>query len=129
MKKIPLIAAALIAMSTPAMAEGDIKAGKKVFKKCKACHSLKPGDNKVGPTLHNILGAQAGMNPDFRYSKAMKDAELVWDVETLAAFLTKPKDVVPRTSMAFNGLKKPEQVDDLIAYLQSEMDPEEAASE
>ncbi|MGR3815914.1 MAG: c-type cytochrome [Cognatishimia activa] len=124
MKKIALMAAALAALSTAAMAEGDIKAGKKVFKKCKACHSLKPEDNKVGPTLYNIIDAASGANPDFRYSKAMSEAGLTWDVETLSAFLTKPKDVVPRTSMAFSGLKKPEQVDDLIAYLQSEMEAE-----
>ncbi|QTN34733.1 c-type cytochrome [Cognatishimia activa] len=124
MKKIALMAAALAALSTAAMAEGDIKAGKKVFKKCKACHSLKPADNKVGPTLFNIIDAASGANPDFRYSKAMAEAGLTWDVETLSAFLTKPKDVVPRTSMAFSGLKKPEQVDDLIAYLQSEMEAE-----
>ena len=129
MKKLVIIASVLVAVSSIASAEGDIKAGKKVFKKCKACHSLKPEDNKVGPTLYNIIGAEAGMNPGFRYSKAMTEAGLVWDVETLAAFVTKPKDVVPRTSMAFAGLKKAEQVDDLIAYLQSEMEPEVEASE
>ena len=108
-------------LTSPAWAEGDIKSGKKVFKKCKACHSLKPEDNKVGPTLYNIIGATSGSVEGFRYSKAMADAGLIWDLETLGAFVTKPKDVVPGTSMAFGGLKKPQQVDDLLAYLQSEM--------
>ena len=120
MKPTVLIVLASISLSTVAFAEGDVKAGKKVFKKCKACHSLKEGNNKVGPTLYNIIGTTAGTNPDFRYSGAMAESGVVWDVDTLAAFLTKPKDVIPDTSMAFGGLKKPEQVDDLIAYLQSE---------
>lgn len=124
MVKFALTVATLFTLSSAAMAEGDIKAGKKVFKKCKACHSLKAGDNKVGPTLYNIIGAMSGANPDFRYSKAMSEAGLIWDTDTLAAFFTKPKDLVPGTSMAFGGLKKPAQVDDLIAYLQSEMETE-----
>lgn len=108
-----------LASATSVSAE-DIKAGKKVFKKCKACHTLKPDDSRVGPTLYNIVGAPSGAAEGFLYSSAMKDAGLVWDEATLAAFLAKPKDVVPKTSMSFAGLKKEDDILNLIAYLKSE---------
>ena len=96
---------------------GDIKAGKKVFKKCKACHKVKKGRNGVGPTLYNIVGAPAGAVEGFRYSKAMENSGLVWDAATLSRFLAAPKAVVPSTKMAFRGLKKQSDIDDVIAYL------------
>lgn len=53
--------AAPAAPATTAVAfAGDAKVGKKVFKKCKACHSVKAGKNGVGPSLHKIIGAEAG---------------------------------------------------------------------
>jgi len=96
---------------------GDAKAGKKVFKKCKACHKLKKGKNGAGPSLHNIMGMQAASVEGFKYSKAMQKADLVWDVETMSAFLQKPKSVVPKTKMQFGGLKKDKDIENLIAYL------------
>ena len=119
---IKCVAAALIslmALSTPALAEGNIKAGKKIFKKCKACHDVKEGKNKVGPSLYNIVGATAGKVDGFKYSKAMAESGLVWDEANLRAFVTKPKELVPGNRMAFAGLKKEKQIDDLIAYLNS----------
>ena len=119
---IKCVAAALIslmALSTPALAEGNIKAGKKIFKKCKACHDVKEGKNKVGPSLYNIVGATAGKVEGFKYSKAMTESDLVWDEANLRAFVTKPKELVPGNRMAFAGLKKEKQIDDLIAYLNS----------
>ncbi|WP_164659609.1 cytochrome c family protein [Tropicibacter sp. Alg240-R139] len=110
----------LITLSTAAMAEGDAKAGKKVFNKCKACHTVKEGKNKVGPTLFRIVGARAAQVDGFKYSDALLDAELTWNVETLKAFLTKPKELVPGNKMSFAGLKKEQQIDDLIAYLVAE---------
>lgn len=103
----------------PAMAEGDIKKGKKVFKKCKACHSLKEGQNKVGPSMFGIIGSNSGSIEGYKYSDAMLAANLTWDEATLKEFLRKPKDLVPNTKMAFGGLKMEKQIDDLLAYLQS----------
>ena len=111
--------ASLMALSTPALAEGNIKAGKKIIKKCKACHDVKEGKNKVGPSLYNIVGATAGKVEGFKYSKAMAESGLVWDDANLRAFVTKPKELVPGNRMAFAGLKKEKQIDDLIAYLNS----------
>ena len=100
------IAAALGAFGSPALAEGDAAAGEKVFKKCKACHSLEEGKKKVGPSLFGVMGKPAGAVDGFKYSKAMLASGLTWDDETLAKYLTKPKALVPKTKMSFAGLKK-----------------------
>ncbi len=101
-------------------AQGDAKAGKKVFRKCSACHKLKEGRNGVGPTLFGILGAQAGQVEGFKYSAALKDSGITWDAQTLSEFLADPRGSVPGNKMQFPGLKKDEDIVNLLAYLQEE---------
>lgn len=108
------------ALAGPAWAEGDAANGEKVFRKCKACHSVEAGTNKVGPTLHNVIGRTPGTEEGYNYSKAMEEygaAGHVWDEATLDSYLEKPKDVVPKTKMAFVGLRKESDRQDVIAYL------------
>lgn len=113
-----VIAAALITFAAaPALAEGDAAAGKKVYNKCKTCHSLEAGKNKLGPNLAGIIGREAGSVEGYKYSEAMASSGIVWDEATLDAFLAKPKEVVPKSKMAFAGLKKEKQRQDVIAYL------------
>jgi cytochrome c len=115
-----LLAAALMASVLPlglAQAEGDAAKGKKVFNKCKTCHSLEAGKNKIGPSLHGIFGRTAGSVEGFKYSDAMAESGIVWDEETIELFVTKPKDMMPGTKMVFTGLKKEDQRKDLVAYL------------
>ena len=93
-----------------------------MFLKCKACHDVEKGVNKVGPTLKGVVGRAAATVADYKYSEAMiaKGAEgVVWDEATLTAYLPDPKAFVPKTKMAFAGLKKPEEVADIIAYLKA----------
>jgi len=107
----------------PVLAEGDAAKGEKVFRKCKACHAVEEGKNKVGPSLHKVVGRTAGTAEGFKYSSFMQaygEAGNVWNEETLAAFLEAPKAVVDGTKMAFAGLKKPEDRDDVIAYLKQQ---------
>ena len=110
---------AVAALSGPAFAEGDAAAGEKVFNKCKACHSVEEGKNKVGPSLHGVIGRTPGTLEGYNYSKAMKEfgQDHVWDDATLHTYLEDPKAMVPGTKMAFVGLKKQEDRDNVIAYL------------
>ena len=71
----------------------------------------------VGPSLHGIIGRPAGSAPGFPYSPSMKRSGIVWDEETLKKYLPDPQAMVPGTKMTFIGLKDPQQVDDVIAYL------------
>jgi len=117
--KVVGFTALLAAFSAPAMADGDAAAGEKVFKKCKACHTLEEGKNKVGPSLHGVIGRAAGTAEGFKYSKAMSESGLTWDDATLAKFLAKPKDLVAKTKMSFAGLKKEDDIENVIAYLKA----------
>lgn len=101
-------------------AEGDVKKGEKVFKKCVACHTVSEGGkNKVGPNLWNIVGAKAAQKEGFKYSDALKNADIVWNEENLDKWLTKPKKFVKGTKMVFVGLKKEKDRVNIISYLQT----------
>lgn len=116
-----MIFMALIVHSTSALA-ADASKGKSVFNSCKACHSLKAGKKKIGPSLHGIVGRKAGTSKGFNYSSAMKNAGkngLVWTEETLNKFLKSPRKFVPGNRMPFPGLGNKAKRADLIAYLKS----------
>ena len=107
-------------VSGAALAGGDPAAGKKVYRKCAACHSLEPGRKKAGPSLHGVAGRVPGTAKGVKFSKAMKaygESGIVWNEESLNAFLESPRKVVRGTKMGFAGLKTAEQRADVIAYL------------
>lgn len=100
-----------------------VAAGKRVFRKCKACHQVGEGaKNRVGPILTDIIGRPAATFNGFDYSKALTEAAangLIWNADTLAEFLAKPKAMVPKTKMSFAGLRKEDDIKGIIAYLTS----------
>lgn len=100
-----------------------VKAGEKVFKKCKACHQVgENASNKVGPVLNGVVGANLGAIADFKYSKALKakaEEGAVWDDAALSAFLEKPKKWLKGTKMSFNGLKKEKDRVAIVEFLKS----------
>ncbi|WP_319774853.1 cytochrome c family protein [Breoghania sp.] len=105
------------------LAEADIGAGEKVTKKCAACHTFDNGGaNKVGPNLWDVVGRKPGAHEGFKYSNAMlafAEEHPEWTYEQLDEFVTKPKDHIPGTNMAFAGLSKPDDRANLIVYLHS----------
>ena len=109
----------LIILTLSIANSADLVNGKKVFKKCAACHSLQEGKNKIGPSLYNLLGRKAGSVEGYKYSKAMKNSGVVWDEESLDKFLTKPRKFIPKTKMSFRGIKKKSLRDDIISYLKN----------
>lgn len=118
-----VLSIALAAFSaSPGLADGDAEAGAKVFNRCKACHVADKPQNRVGPSLMGVVGRPAAAVDGFNYSAPMqqKAAEgLVWTEENLAAYLAGPKALVPGGTMAFAGLKKPEEIANVIAYLKA----------
>lgn len=123
MKYVLALATATALLAGPAFAEGDATKGKKVYKKCQACHMVgEDAKAKVGPVLNDIFGMTAGTNEDFgkKYSKAMIKAGeegLVWNEENMAEYLIKPRSFMKGTKMSFAGLKKEADRDNVIAYL------------
>lgn len=122
-KSAALAVLAFTAFSSPSLADGDIDAGEKVFKKCKACHAVGEGaKHRVGPELNELFGRTAGGAEGYKYSKAMIEAGeggLVWDATSLTEYLIKPKDMIKGTKMAFAGLKKDDDIANVLAYLKS----------
>ena len=117
--RLIIVMIATLMMSISAQAE-DIVQGEKVFKKCRACHVVDAEKNKTGPHLVNIIGRQAGSLESYkRYSKAMKASGIIWDAETLDGYLKSPKKYLKGTKMAFAGLKKEQDRQNVIAYLSS----------
>ena len=102
----------------PALAE-DVAKGEKVFKRCKACHYADKEKNKTGQYLVDVIGRKAGSIDGYKYSKAMRESQLVWDDATLTAYLKAPKKFLKGTKMAFAGLKKEADIKNVIAYLKT----------
>ena len=114
-----LSAVLLLALGGAARADGDPAKGAKVFAKCKTCHEIDSDKNKVGPTLQGVIGRPAGAVPGFKYSEAMSASGVVWDAETIAAYTRQPKEFIPGNKMVFAGLKKDDEIEDLIAFIES----------
>ncbi|KXT08804.1 hypothetical protein AC579_8277 [Pseudocercospora musae] len=89
--------------------------------RCAQCHNLKEGEgNKIGPNLHGLFGRQTGQVEGFSYSDANKQKGITWDEGTLFEYLENPKKYIPGTKMAFGGLKKAKDRNDLITFLRDE---------
>ena len=102
------------------LASASIDKGKKVAKKCVACHTFdKDGKNKVGPNLFDIIGKDRGAVAGFSYSSAIKSMGGKWGFDDMNQFLKKPKKFMPGTKMSFSGLKKSGDRAAIILYLRS----------
>lgn len=98
---------------------GDADKGKAAFARCRTCHVMDEGRNRIGPSLHNIVGAKAGSVSGFNYSAANKDSGIVWTEEVLFEYLKDPRAMVPKTKMIFGGMPDAQQRADVITYMKN----------
>ena len=105
----------LLALSAVPVAAADVEHGKALFQTCVACHTER--SDAVGPSLKGVVGRKSGALEDFRYSNAMKRANLVWDDDNLRAYIQDPQAKVKGNRMPYGGLTDPKDVDDIVAYL------------
>ena len=100
------------------LAMGDATHGEKVFKKCKACHSIKQGGgNKIGPKLWSVMFRPVGAVTDYKYSKALSTYQKEWTWEEMNGFLLKPSKWIKGNKMGFAGLKSDKDRASVILYL------------
>lgn len=117
------MAAAAVVLTFPALAQGtgDVESGRRIFNQCRACHTTEQGGrSSVGPNLHGVFGRAAGTVPGFRYSDPMRErgaGGLVWNDETMRAYLASPRTFLPGGSMTFAGMRNEQQITDLLAFL------------
>ena len=105
------------------LAMGDMEHGKKVFKKCAACHSVnKGGGNKIGPKLWNVMFRPVGSISDYKYSKALLIYKKEWNWEEMNGFLIKPSKWIKGNKMGFAGLKKEKDRASVNLYLNQNSD-------
>jgi len=102
------------------LAAGSAADGEGLWRGCQSCHALEAGENGTGPYLYGVVGRDVGAADGFgSYSGALSEVADVWTAENLFGFLENPKGWAPGTSMGYNGMRKPEDRADLIAYLDS----------
>ena len=113
-----MITAALIAASASAALAQDAAKGEQVFARCAPCHAVGPNaENKLGPELNGLDGRHSGTAANFSYSDANKNSGIVWNEAKFKEYIQDPRGVVPGTKMIFAGIKKPDEINDLWAYV------------
>lgn len=94
------------------------EAGERVFTQCRACHQVgETARNLVGPQLNGMFGRKTGSVQGYSYTEANKNANITWDEKSFSEYIVDPRGKIPGTKMVFAGIKNPQQVTDLIAYL------------
>ncbi len=115
---IPPMAIGLVLLCAPALAQDD--AGQIAFNNaCRTCHTVREGDNRLGPSLSRVIGRKAGSLPNYNYSESMKKADLVWDKQNLDRFIANPDAVVSGNNMKpYGGIASADERAKIIAYLE-----------
>jgi cytochrome c len=113
-----IVAAGLIIASASAGWAQDAAKGEISFHKCLPCHSIgEDAENKIGPVLNGLDGRHSGSVEGFDYSDANKNSGIVWNEAKFKEYIQDPRGVVPGTKMIFAGIKNPQEVNDLWAYV------------
>ncbi|TMJ47054.1 MAG: c-type cytochrome [Alphaproteobacteria bacterium] len=116
---IPPMAIGLVLLCAPALAQDD--AGQIAFNNaCRTCHTVREGDNRLGPSLSRVIGRKAGSLPNYNYSESMKKVDLVWDKQNLDRFIANPDAVVSGNNMKpYGGIASAEERAKIVAFLES----------
>jgi len=110
--------AALLATLPAPWNAADLENGRRAFARCRSCHTVaEGGPNMTGPNLYGVFGRQAGIQPGFNYSPAMKAAGFVWDGERLDNWLENPRTFMQGTKMVFAGIPDATDRRDVVAFL------------
>lgn len=123
-------AASSSATSAPAAVQqiaqdvSPLERGAQLYKRCQSCHTLEQdGRHKVGPNMWALYGSTAGTKEGFAYSKAMSESGVIWNDETLSAYIENPRQYMPGNRMSYAGLRKAEDREAVLAYIKSETTP------
>ncbi len=116
--KIAILGGLVLIAAIGSASAQDIAAGKSSFAKCLACHAIGEGaKNKVGPEMNGFAGRKAGTVAGYSYSEANKNSGLTWDEATFKDYIKDPKAKIPGTKMAFAGIKREQEINDLWAFI------------
>jgi cytochrome c len=110
---VPVLAGVTLAVGG---LSGDAVRGEAAFAQCRACHAVEPGRNMSGPSLHGVIGRQAGSVAGFNYSPANRASQMVWTPDALFSYLEAPTRAIPGTRMVY-AVTDGQQRADIIAYL------------
>lgn len=118
MRALLCVAAAVVLIAGDSSAE-DLTSGKAIYEVCAPCHGTGAASTELGPTPSSIVGRAAGTRDDFRYSRALRSAKIIWDEATLDAFLADPQAFIVGTRMPFSGIPEKVERTNLISYLRT----------
>ncbi len=112
-----------VILALPVVPAAAMDGGAKLYKKhCKVCHTLGKGEAaRQGPNLWGVLNRPAGSVDGFKYSKAMKAADITWTREHLDAWLADPKALIPGSVMLYKQ-KDPEIRQKIIEFVAAAQD-------
>jgi cytochrome c len=114
-----LCSALLGLVSLSVHAQSDFSRGEELYIECAACHTFDNSDEELGPGLQGVFGRQAGGLDNYYYSPVLSNSRIIWNADTLNAFIADPQTAIPNNRMPYSGLPEAQDRADLIEYLKS----------